>query len=154
MLGGMTPEFRPLKPKQRNFVHNIVYSGLSKEEAFAEAHNEVLTEDNRKNLRDRASRLFYQPHVNSYYHACMEEIRDKDVKKGIWTKEVSTDKLLRLIERAEEDIYDNNKQLTMSRLNAILLPVKELNLMNGLNQNNVNFEGCIVQIRGEDNIPE
>ena len=35
----------------------------------------------------------------------MEEIRDKDTGKAIWTKEVATQKLLRLIEAAEKEDY-------------------------------------------------
>jgi hypothetical protein len=90
----------------------------------------------------------------------MEEIRDRQVKKGEWTKERATEKLVRLIEKAEEDIYGNPekgldaKQLTMGRLNAIVLPIKELNTMNGFNQTNVNVDGCVVQITGEDKIPD
>ena len=43
----------------------------------------------------------------------------------------------------------------MSRLNALILPVKELNLMNGLNQTNVNMNGgCVVQFVGEEDIKD
>ena len=60
---------------------------------------------------------------------------------------------MNLVERAERDIYGDEEhsgsQITMSRLQAIMQPIKELNQMNGLNQTNVNFEGSVVQICGE-----
>ena len=69
--------------------------------------------------------------------------------------------MLRLVEQAEEEIYgdpDNGvkgNRITMSRLNAIILPVKELNLINGLNQTNVNMNGgCVVQFVGEEDIKD
>lgn len=159
----VNPEMKPLMPKQREFIHLIVYQGLSREEAYAQSHKVSLKDTPIEKLRSRASNAFYTPHVNNYYHALMEEVRDNDVKKAVWTKDVATEKLMRLIERAEEDLYGvdkdgnpvgNQMQLTMGRLNAIVLPVKELNLMNGLNQTNVNVEGCIVQITGEEDIPD
>jgi len=156
-------ELRPLMPKQREFIHLIVYQGLTKEEAFAHSHQISFANTPIEKLRPRATRAFYTPHINSYYHSLMEEVRARETKKAVWTKEVATEKLMRLIERAEKDLYGvdkngnrvgNEMQLTMGRLNAIVLPVKELNLMNGLNQTNVNLEGCIVQISGEENIPD
>lgn len=148
------PELRPLLPHQREFVHLIVYQGLTKVEAYCQAYNKDPSQTSKDNLSAGASKLFYKPHINNYYNALMEEIRDTEIKKGAWTKEVATDKLLRLIERAESDIYDEGKQITMSRLQAIMQPVKELNTMNGFNQTNLNIEGQIVQIVGEDEIPE
>lgn len=152
------PELKPLRSNQRNFIHLMVYQGLNRIEAYAQANNKVLDDENRESIRTAAAKVFYTPHVNNYYHALMEEIRDKEVKKGVWTKEVATEKLMKLIEKAEKDIYGDGeqeaKQLTMSRLNAIILSAKELNLMNGFNQTNMSVDGCVVQICGEDNIPE
>jgi len=154
------PELKPLTEPQRKFIGNMAYEGMDKIEAYSVAFGQELTSYNRQNIREKSNRLFYKPHVNNYYQAVMEEVREKEVKKGVWTKEVSTQKLVRLIEKAEQDIYGDEelglvaKQLTMSRLNAIVLPVKELNTMNGFNQTNINVDGCIVQIYGEDKIPD
>lgn len=151
---------KPLKPKERQFVHYIAYEGLDKLEAYSMAYEQEITEESRSKLQRKAYALFYKPHVQSYYQSIMDEIREKEAHKGAWTKEIATKKLLRLIEKAEEDIYGNPekgiqpKQLTMSRLNAIILPIKELNTMNGFNQTNLNVEGCLVQIVGEENIPD
>lgn len=155
------PELKPLMPRQREFIHLIVYQGLTREEAYAQSHKVDTTQTPVEKLKVRATNAFFKPHINNYYHALMEEIRDNEIKKGVWTKEVATEKLMRLIERAEEDLYglDEDGQptckkqpLTMGRLNAIVLPAKELNLMNGLNQTNVNLEGCVVQITGEQDL--
>mgnify|MGYP001428832779 CR=1 FL=1 len=152
-------EIKPLRSNQRNFIHLMVYQGLDRIEAYAQANNKVLDDENRESIRTAAAKVFYTPHVNNYYHALMEEIRDKEVKKGVWTKEVATEKLMKLIEKAEQDIYGDAeheaKQLTMSRLNAIILPAKELNTMNGFNATNLNLSGgCVVQICGEDDLED
>lgn len=153
-----TPEIKPLRVNQREFIDLMVYQGLDRMEAYAQANNRVITDENYNSIRAAASKSFYTPHIKNYYDALMEEIRDTEVKKGVWTKEVATEKLVRLIEKAEQDIYGDEfndpKQLTMSRMNAIILPIKELNLMNGLNQTNINMDGCLVQIHGEEDIPE
>ena len=157
-MANIDPELKPLKPKQRKFIELIVFDGLSRVEAYCDAFGKDISTGNPETLRVNAAKTFYQPHINNYYHALMEEIRDNEVKKGVWTKEVATEKLVKLIERAEQDIYGDEtngpKQITMSRLQAIILPVKELNLMNGFNQTNLNVDGQIVQICGEEDIPE
>lgn len=149
------PELKPLKDAEREFIRGMVYEGLNRVEAYCLAYGESLNETNRKRLTEKSLKTFYKPNVNRYYHALMEEIREAEVEKGVWTKEVATQKLVRLIEQAEREIYDEGKQLTMSRMNAILLPVKELNTMNGFNTTtNVNVEGCVVQIVGEDKLED
>ena len=148
------PENRAMKDCQRIFVHMMVYEGLDRLEAYSQSHNEEITNENMKSLKGKAARLFYSPHINKYYHALIDEIKEKEMQKGLWTREVATKKLVKLIEKAEEDIYDKNRTLTMARLNAIVLPAKELNLMNGFNQSNVNVDGAIVQIVGEEDIPD
>lgn len=154
-MANVDPELKPLLPKQRQFIDLIVYRGLTREEAYCEAYGKDISSSNSETIRVNAAKLFYQPHINNYYHALMEEIRDNEIKKGVWTKEVATGKLVRLIERAEQDIYgDDGKPITMSRLQAIMQPIKELNQMNGFNQTNLNFDGQIVQICGEEDIPE
>ena len=151
-------ELKPLLPKQRQFIDLIVYQGLERVEAYCESHNKNMAECNPETLRVAASKLFYTPHINNYYHALMEEIRDNEVKKAVWTKEVATEKLVKLIEKAESEIYGDaenaGKPITMSRLNAILMPAKELNQMNGFNQTNLNVEGKLVQICGEDELKD
>lgn len=160
-MAKVAPELRPLNSKEREFIHQIVYQGLSREEAYASVSEVEFTEDNKKKIRSAANSMFFRPHVYNYYQALMEEIRDKDTSKAIWTKEVATSKLMRLIEAAEKDLYGDPaegiapKQMTMSRINAIVLPAKELNLMNGLNSTNVNLNGgMVVNFVGEDEIPD
>lgn len=157
----MEPEMRTLKDRQRIFVHKLVYDGLERHVAYAESHNFDITPGNIKSMKDRAFRLFYSPNVNVYYHALLEEVRDKESERGAWTREVSTKKLMTLINKAEEDIYGDPtreieaKQLTMSRLNAIILSVKELNTMNGFNTTtNLHVEGAVVHISGETEIED
>lgn len=160
-MAKVDPELRALNSREREFVHLMVYKGLTKEEAYAEVNCLAYNEDNMKKLKNGARAMFFKPHVYNYYNAMMEEVRDKEMNKAVWTKEVATSKLLRLIERAEKDLYGSveegidPKQITMSRINAIVLPAKELNLMHGLNTTNVNLNGgCVVQFVGEDEIQD
>ena len=160
-MAKVAPELRALNSKEREFIHQIVYQGLPREEAYASVSEMEFTEDNKKKIRSAANSMFFRPHVYNYYQALMEEIRDKDTSKAVWTKEVATGKLMRLIEAAEADLYGDPangispKQMTMSRINAIVLPAKELNLMNGMNNTNVNLNGgMIVNFVGEDEIPD
>lgn len=159
-MAKVDPELRALSSKEREFIHQIVYQGLPREEAYATVSEIEFTEENMGKLKSVANSMFFRPHVYNYYQALMEELRDKDTSKAIWTKEVATQKLTRLIEAAESDLYGDPangiapKQMTMSRINAIVLPAKELNLMNGLNNTNVNLNGgVVVNFVGEDEIP-
>lgn len=160
-MAKIDPALRPLSSKEREFVHQIVYQGLTREEAYSMVSEVEYTEDNEKKIRRAANSMLFRPHVYNYYQALMEEVRDKANKKAAWTTEVATEKLMRLIEKAEEDIYGDEekgiapKQMTMSRINAIILPAKELNLMHGLNNTNVNLNGgVVVNFVGEDEIPD
>ena len=160
-MAKIDPAMRALSSKEREFIHQIVYQGLSREEAYATVSEMEFTEDNKKKIRSQANSMFFRPHVYNYYQALMEEVRDRDTSKAVWTKEVATSKLMRLIEAAEADLYGDPsqgiapKQMTMSRINAIVLPAKELNMMNGLNSTNVNLNGgMVVNFVGEDEIPD
>lgn len=151
--------FIPLKPKQRKFVELMVYQGLTKDEAFSQIMNEPITDETKAAIGRRASQCFNLPQVRTYYDALMKPIREKKVNKAAWTKELAEEKLMRLIGHAEDELYgadgEGKGRVTMSRLQAILLPVKELNTINGYNiTSNVNLSGEIVQIVGEDSLED
>ena len=42
-MAEMNPELKPLRPNQRQFIHLMVYQGLDRNEAYAQANNKVLT---------------------------------------------------------------------------------------------------------------
>lgn len=160
-MSKVAPELRALSSKEREFIHCIVHQGLSREEAYASVSEIEFTEDNMKKLRRQANSMFFRPHVYNYYQALMEDVRDRATDKAVWTKDIAERKLLKLIEAAEKDLYGDPengvspKQMTMSRINAIILPAKELNLMNGLNNTNINLNGgMVVNFVGEDEIPD
>lgn len=146
---------KPLKPAERIFVKNIVVNGLTPTEAYANAFNLGVNEDNIRKLKNKAIRCLNKENVSAYYNALLEEVRDNEIKKAVWSKEVATEKLMRLIEKAEMDIYEEGKPITMARLSAILQPAKELNMINGYNQTNLNINAnAVVQFSGEDEIPD
>ena len=146
------PENRPLKDYQREFVHNIVNQGMSREDSYCLVMDIKRCRQNEREITQKATRELLKPNVNAYYIGLLEEVREKEQGKALWTRELATEKLLRLAERAEQEIYQNGEKITMSRMNAILQPVKELNLMNGYNQINNKVEGTLVQIFGEDDL--
>lgn len=145
---------KPLKTAERYFADLVAYRSMPKEEAYAQAYGEELTDDNRETLRRKGNTTLNRPHVLAYYNALMEDIREKQVHKAAWTMEIATEKLVRLLEHAETDLYKKAMPLTMSRAQAITQTAKELNTMYGFNQTNVNMQGCIVQFVGEDDIPD
>ena len=151
----MDKVLKPLKPAERIFVRNIVINGLSPLEAYSDAFGIPVNEENEKSIQSKAKRCLNKENVNSLYQAMMEEVRDNEVKKAVWTKEVATEKLMRLIEKAEKDIYEYDKPITMARVSAILQPAKELNVISGLTQTNLNITSHeVVQFVGEDDIPD
>lgn len=151
----MDKVLKPLKAEERIFVRNIVVNGLSPLEAYSDAFNISITEDNKSTIQGKATRCLKKENVNALYNALMEEVRDNEIKKAVWTKEVATEKLMKLIEKAETDIYEEDKPITMARLSAILQPAKELNLINGFTQTNLNITSHeVVKFVGEDEIPE
>ena len=76
-MAKIDPELRPLSSKEREFIHQIVYQGLPREEAYAMVSEIEFTEDNKKKLRNQANSMFFRPHVYNYYQALMEEIRER-----------------------------------------------------------------------------
>ncbi len=146
-MSNIDPSLRPLKEKPRRFVDLMISQGLSRQEAY------VMVYGDDEEASSKSNSLFNRPNVLQYYYARLDELKEKESSKAVWTREVATKKLVSLIEKAEQEM-EQGKPLTMSRLQAIVLPAKELNLMNGFNQTNLNVEGCVVQIVGEQEIPE
>lgn len=144
----------PLRPKQRQFVHNLVYENMDKPMAYACAYNRDYNDETKGALAAAASSTLKLPQVKKYYEALMNEIIEEQREKAKWTKEKAVEKLTHLVEKIEEDIYTNNQPVTMARLQGIIMAAKELNSMHGYNQTNVKVEGCIVQITGEDKLED
>lgn len=151
----MADNIRPLKPEERRFVHNMVYDGMNRLEAYLDAFSCDMSENSENKILRKADNVLKREPVMAYYEALMEEVRDRELNKAVWTKDVATQKLMKLVERAEAELEQEGKSLTVSRVNAIMQPIKELNLMHGLNTTNLNFNGVVpVQFSGEDDIPE
>lgn len=114
--------------------------------------SETLTE---QKITNKANHLLNLSHVKEYYDDIMQDVREREADKATWTRDLATQKLLKLIEKAEEELYTDGQKITVSRMNAILLPVKELNLMNGFNETNVNnIMSAAVQFVGEDQLED
>ena len=147
-------DLRILKEEERKFIDDIVFNCCDKLESYCNNYNIELTEENKDETLAKANRLFNKQHILEYYQALMDDIRDKETKKAVWTKEVATEKLMHLIEVAEQQIDESGGNITTARLNAIMQPIKELNLMNGFNETNVNNNITGVQIIGEADLED
>ena len=147
-------ELKILKEQERKFVDDIVFHGCDKLESYCNNYDIELTEDNKDDLIIKSNRLFNKQHIKSYYQACMDEVRENETKKAVWTKEVATQKLMNLIEIAEQQIQESGGNITTARLNAMMQPIKELNLMNGFNETNFNNNITGVQIIGEADLED
>lgn len=151
-------ENKALKDNQREFVHLIVHKSMSKEDAYCIAFNVENCRKNKSMVSQESTKELKRPNVNAYYTALLSDVTEKEEGKALWTREVATERLIKLIDRAEKEVYGDEKNgiepknITMSRLNAIMLPIKELNQMNGYNQINTKIEGTLVQIVGEDEL--
>lgn len=147
-----------LKPIEREFINNVVYQGLPRVEAYAMAMGEqekLEDPDEVAKMRTKANQMIMRKNVYEYYVALQDEVRQYETQKSAWTKERATEALVKLVEKVEKELYEDNANASMSRINGIVLPIKELNLMHGLSTptNNINTQ-MLVQIVGEDKIPD
>lgn len=156
-MGSLTPaEQRPLTKRERVFVEGIALNGLDRAESYSVAFDEAIPEDAKlyEKFLNKATRLFYKPHIRCAYDALMGQVRDAEVKQAVWNKEVATEKLMKLVEQAETEIA--GERITMSRLTAITTSIKELNAMHGLNaptKMEMEGTGMVLNII-EDRLPE
>lgn len=126
------PKVPRLTARQMEFIDKIVFHGMSREDAYCITHGVNPSDFKEGKLEQRAYSVFSKPLVYDYYNQQMQMVRDAEVQKGVWTKERATEKLTRLVEHAEELLYEHNGKLTVATMNAILLPIKELNSISGL----------------------
>ena len=78
-------ELKILKEEERKFIDDIVYHGCDKLESFCNNYDCELTEETKDDLIAKSNRLFNKPHIKSYYQACMDEVRENETKKAVWT---------------------------------------------------------------------
>ena len=45
-MAELNPELKPLRPNQRQFIHLMVYQGLERVEAYAQANDKVISDEN------------------------------------------------------------------------------------------------------------
>lgn len=147
-------ESKPLTKRERVFVEGIALNGLDRAEAFSVAFDEAIGEDEQyEKVLKRATRLFYRPHIQVYYNEIMDKVRGESLAQARWTKDVATEKLLKLIEKAEQELETD--RITMARLTAITNSAKELNSLHGLNApTKVEGSGGFVLHIIEDVIPD
>ena len=119
----------------KEFIDDIAINGLSKVEAFEKYFAEKCVDG--ADIEKLAERKFNQKHNAEYYKAIMEEVHHQELKMSEWTRDMATKDLIEVKEALKKDIMKggNRKQAVLM---AYLQSIKELNLMNGYNETNVN----------------
>lgn len=112
-----------LTAKQEKFVLNVV-AGMSQRSAYRDAYPNSRMNDN--TVDNKASLLLKNEKVRARYDELMAEAK----KDAIWTREKSIEKLLFLVQAAEDSILENGVRQANS--SAFLNAVKELNAVENI----------------------
>ena len=123
----------------RNFVDNFLLENMSLAEALCAAEGKELTDNNKNYYTKRAYDRLDIPVVNEYYLEMRCKMAGLEAERMIWNRDIATEKLTHLIDKAEAELYEDGSKITMSRMNAVVLPVKELNELWGLKEQNINL---------------
>jgi len=123
--------------------------GMSARESIRVAFDKELDENN-------ASKYFMKMlddgMLRAYYEANVEELRERGEEKSLWTRSLAVNTLTKLISKAEEELYDEEKPLNMTRVQAIISAVKELNMMSGFITEKHQVMQAVVHFDGDDRI--
>lgn len=150
----------PLQPKERLFVEFYVLYGDDKGLAYAKAFDgeDHYNEDTKASYNQKARERLKKPHIEEYRKELEREHIEDMRQRGIWTKTDSIRSLTKLVEAAERELFGDEtiepKQMTMGRVQGLMLPIKELNTMHGYNQSNHKIDIAPVQFTGVDKIPD
>lgn len=148
-------KLKALTAKERNFVEAVVYDGMPRIDAYGLVFGvEVPDEGEERNkLLGKVTSLFAKPHIRAYYDDLMDEVRDEKKDKAKWNKEIATETMLKLIEKANAEL--DTDRITMARVTAITTASKELNTIHGLNApTKLDVEGGLVVNIIEDVVPD
>lgn len=125
--------------------------GMSAREAIKVAYDKDYDEQN-------ASKYFMKildnPMLRSYYEANVAELRERGEEKSLWTRTQAVLTLRKLIDKTEHELYDDEKPLTMTRVNAIISAVKELNMMSGFITEKHQVMSAVVMFNGDDHMQD
>lgn len=146
---------RALTQSQEKYVQELS-KGTPRFEAFQIAYPTSL---NWK--RDSVDQAAYQelnkPHVRARYDELKKKVDSRVetiiVRKRVWTTEMAIEKLTNLAEQAEKEIKESEK-VNMTRVQAILGAVKELNSMHGYNEKNITATNKVVIVGSEEDLED
>lgn len=127
----------------------FLQDGMSAKEAVRVAYDKDLTEG-------AASKFFLtilnDSMLREYYEATVEELREEGRERSLWTREMSITTLHRLITKVEDELYREQKPLTMPRVTAIISAVKELNMLSGFITEKHQILQAQVHFSGDNNM--
>ena len=78
----------------------------------------------------RASYLLKKTSILKYYNSLSAQMEKQAIERGLWTRELATQALWAVLDRARKDIKDG--VITRSSVMAVIKSVKELNKIYGL----------------------
>lgn len=137
--------------QQLNFLENIL-KGETQYQAYLNAYPSSKSWK-RDSVDQAAYQLFRLEHIQMKFKEMQKRIEDKIVKKSVWTTEMAIEKLTNLAKQAETEIQESNK-INMTRVQAILGAVKELNSMHGYNEKNITATNKVVIVGSEEDLED
>lgn len=141
--------------KDRLMVDYVLLNCMSWSDAFCRAYGKPIAADSatERKYHKRAEVRMSVPVVKEYYDEMRGKIMDYEKEQATWSREVATEKLRKLIEKAEDELYTQEQKITMARLHAVVDSSKELNELWGLKEQNININGeakVVFTDNGED----
>lgn len=139
-----------LQVQGKQAIDLFLKEGMSTREAIRIAFGVDAAEE------DRATSYFMnilkEPNLRSYYEAVVAELNEAGEERSLWNRTLAETTLLKLINKAEEEMYEEGKPLTMTRVTAIVTAVKELNMLEGLITQKHEVKQAVVHFYGEENM--
>jgi len=139
-------------PKDTLTTAQIKYvEGIIRGKTQIHSYNEAFPKSQKwtdRSTSSAATSLFAQQKIQKFYTERVEQTKNLEAEKTTWTRYRAIEMLTELANKAQIELQEG--KLTMSRILAIQSSVKELNLMHGYNQTNVNNNN-LVQVVFADN---
>ena len=120
------------------FVDDIQVSGLSKEDSFRKHFPEECEGKNEEEITALATKKLNKKKNNEYYVARAKQFEMQEKDKAEWNREVFNQKATSLLDSLYKRAMDTNKpNEKLAVLKTITDLMKELNLVNGLQENKI-----------------
>lgn len=128
----------------KEFIDDIAINKKTKEESFRLHFPDLCVEG--KDIATLADRRFKRKDNLEYYNAILDEVREKEEDLIDWTRQDSLRDLIFIKEKLKTDL-ENGKR-TQAIIMGYIQSIKEMNLMQGFNEVNINSKSESIKIIG------